>query len=165
MPNLFNISPVFISPVFAPADGAGGGGAPKRTATERAFNSFVKAVGRDTKAKDRAEAARRKAIGDTFTAMAENEEDQDLLRRVFIGFEVNASKANRKHIASHPLRPAGVDAPVEKRLAEIAAAKAEAERKAREAREAEEARRRACEARSAGDDDESDPDDGADAPA
>ncbi|WP_340108456.1 hypothetical protein [Pikeienuella sp. HZG-20] len=155
------------SPLFAPADGGRGGFTPKQAGTQRALNSLAKAIEREAKADGRAEAARRRAIAETFGAWLEMEEDQDLVRRVFIGLEIAASKASRKRIASHPLRPAGVDAPVEERLAEIAAAKAEAEaeREAMEAREAEDARGRARKAHASADDNGSAPDDSADAPA
>ena len=73
---------------------------------------------------ERLEAARRKAIGEHFTAWIEGAE-MSLIVEVFAGLEVAATKANRKRIASHPLRPGKVDAIVEKRLAEIERIKAE----------------------------------------
>lgn len=109
----------------APADGRGSGGdRPKLTAKQRAINALEKAIDKDAKAEERQEAARRKAIGEHFSAWVEDA-DTALVVEVFAGLEVAATKANRKRIASHPLRPAKVDTIVEKRLAEIERAKAE----------------------------------------
>jgi hypothetical protein len=117
---------------FAPADGRGSGGGggdndadkPKLSAKERAFKALERAIDKDAKAEERLEALRRKAIGDHFTAWIEGA-DAAVVVEVFAGLEVAATKANRKRIASHPLRPAKVDAIVEKRLAEIERARAE----------------------------------------
>lgn len=109
----------------APADGRGSGDdRPKLTAKQRAINALEKAIDKDAKAEERSEAARRKAIGEHFSAWVEDA-DTSLVVEVFAGLEVAATKANRKRIASHPLRPAKVDTIVEKRLAEIERAKAE----------------------------------------
>ncbi|KKL79684.1 hypothetical protein LCGC14_2012360, partial [marine sediment metagenome] len=102
-----------------PADGRGSGGdRPKLTAKQRAIAALEKAIDKDAKADERLEAARRKAIGEHFTAWIEDA-DMSLIVEVFAGLEVAATKANRKRIASHPLRPEEVDAIVEKWLAEI----------------------------------------------
>ena len=109
----------------APADGRGSGGdGRKPTARQRAIAALEKAIDKDAKADERLEAARRKAIGEHFTALIEDA-DMSLVVEVFAGLEVAATKANRKRIASHPLRPEEVDAIVEKRLAEIERLKAE----------------------------------------
>ncbi|MCZ4260135.1 hypothetical protein O4G76_04680 [Limimaricola sp. G21655-S1] len=109
----------------APADGRGSGGdRPKLTAKQRAIAALEKAIDKDAKAEERLDAARRKAIGEHFTAWIEDA-DMSLIVEVFAGLEVVATKANRKRIASHPLRPEKVDAIVEKRLAEIERIKAE----------------------------------------
>ena len=109
----------------APADGrASGGDRPKLNAKQRAIAALEKAIDKDAKAEERLEAARRKAIGEHFTAWIEGAE-MSLIVEVFAGLEVAATKANRKRIASHPLRPGKVDAIVEKRLAEIERIKAE----------------------------------------
>lgn len=109
----------------APADGRGSGeDRPKLTAKQRAIAALEKAIDKDAKAEERLEAARRKAIGEHFTAWIEDAE-MSLIVEVFAGLEVAATKANRKRIASHPLRPEKVGAIVEKRLAEIERIKAE----------------------------------------
>ena len=103
---------------------ASGGDRPKLNAKQRAIAALEKAIDKDAKAEERLEAARRKAIGEHFTAWIEGAE-MSLIVEVFAGLEVAATKANRKRIASHPLRPGKVDAIVEKRLAEIERIKAE----------------------------------------
>lgn len=109
----------------APADGRGSGGdRPKLTAKQRAIAALEKAIDKDAKNEERQEAARRKAIGAHFTAWIEGA-DPALVVEVFAGLEVAATKADRKRIASHPLRPGKVDGLVEKRLPEIERRKAE----------------------------------------
>ncbi|CUH39868.1 hypothetical protein JSE7799_02596 [Jannaschia seosinensis] len=88
----------------APADGRGSGDTPRRSARERAFAALEKAIDKDAKAEEREEAARRKAVGELFTTFIEAA-DHDLVVSVFAGLEVPATKANRKRIAAHPLRP------------------------------------------------------------
>lgn len=90
---------------------------PRPSATERAISSLVKAVGKDAHAEQKAAAARRKAIGESFASWIDNA-DVNLVRQVFAGLEASATKTNRNRIASHPLRPNGVDALVEELLAE-----------------------------------------------
>ncbi|CTQ48103.1 hypothetical protein [Jannaschia donghaensis] len=125
MKTLLSTTYFSATPFYAFADGRGSGDAkPKLSAQERAIKTLVGAIGKDAKAEAREEAARRKAIGELFTSFIEDA-DEDLVVAVFAGLEVPATKANRKRIAAHPLRPAKVDAIVEKRLAEIEKAKAE----------------------------------------
>ncbi len=107
---------------FAPADGRGGGDGIRLTAKERALRTLERAIDTDSKREQRLEAARRKAIGDTFAAWIEGV-DPDLAVEIFAGLEVAASKTNRTRIAGHALRPDGVQDMVEERLAEIEAAK------------------------------------------
>ncbi len=88
--------------IHAPADGRGSGGnPPKRTARERALFAFEKAIDKDDKAEERAEAARRKAIGEVFTTFIEGADEETVIA-VFAGLEVPSTKANRKRIAAHP---------------------------------------------------------------
>jgi len=109
---------------FAPADGRGSGGVLRKpTARERALAAFEKAIDKDAKAEERAEAARRKAIGEVFTTFIEDADEETVIA-VFAGLEVPSTKSNRRRIAAHPLRPLEVDAIVEERLAETERIKA-----------------------------------------
>lgn len=108
-PNLSNGSTV--------KSGSGSTVAPRLSAKERAFNSFIKAADKDAHAEQKAEAARRKAIGESFASWIDNA-DEGLACQIFAGLEASATKTNRNRIASHPLRPNGVDALVEELLAE-----------------------------------------------
>ncbi len=102
--------------VAAPADmGRGSAATAKVSATERAISSLVKAVGKDANTEAKAEAARRKAVGDTFLDWITGQ-DEATQREVFAGLEIAASKTNRNRIASYVCRPEGVDAIVEKAL-------------------------------------------------
>ena len=102
-------------------------------ATARAFATFQRAVGRGFRKADNQEKLIAKAIADTMPEFIAAMDDE-VLTPFFFSLERLATAANRRRIASHPLRPEAVD-----ELHEDEDAKderiAEQERKAAEAAE------------------------------
>ena len=111
----------------------------RTNATDRAFNTFLRTVGRETTKANKADLERAKAMMETIPKLLDDlpEEGRAAL---FFGFERAATPANRRKIATHPLRPACVD---------DMHAEADAEDEARKAAEEAEARRGAEEAEKA----------------
>lgn len=80
----------------------------RTSSTERAFNTFLRSVGRDTTRANEQELARLKAIADTMPAWLGGL-DEDALIGFFYSIEAAAGVSNRRKIATHPLRPEAVD--------------------------------------------------------
>ena len=111
----------------------------RTNATDRAFHSFLRTVGRETTKANKADLERAKAMMETIPKLLDvlPEEGRAAL---FFGLEREATPANRRKIASHPLRPACVD---------DMHAEADAEDEARAAAEEADARRATEEAEKA----------------
>ncbi|TLP61352.1 hypothetical protein FEE96_13985 [Parasedimentitalea maritima] len=92
------------------------------TATDRAFNRFKEAVEKDQKKVVVTDLAREKAFGQTVKAWLSALPHEELVQ-AFVQFELPASASNAKKIATHPMRPAAVDALLEREQAEHPAAK------------------------------------------
>lgn len=88
----------------------------RSNATDRAYNSFLRAVGRETTKANKADLERAKAFGETMPRVLESL-DEDQLAGLFFLLERSATVSNRRKIATHPRRPESVD----EMLAEAAA--------------------------------------------
>ena len=107
--------------------------APDTPATERALATLRRSLNKQVKKADNEERLRAKAISDTmpdFIAAM----DEEVLEVFFFSLERLATAANRRRIASHPLRPEIVDEMLEEAEADDERI-AEQERKAAEAAE------------------------------
>ncbi len=80
----------------------------KTEAALRSFGVFAKQIGQATTKATKVDLARRTAIADTITAWLESL-DEAKRAEFFRGIEAAASGPNRRKIAGHPLRPAGLD--------------------------------------------------------
>ena len=92
------------------------------TATDRVFNRFNEAVEKDLKKVVVTDLAREKAFGQTVKAWLSALPHEELVQ-AFVQFEQAASASNAKKIATHPMRPAAVDALLEREQAKRPAAK------------------------------------------
>jgi hypothetical protein len=92
------------------------------TATDRAFNRFKEAVEKDQKKVVVTDLAREKAFGQTVKAWLSALPHEELVQ-AFVQFELAASASNAKKIATHPMRPAAVDALLEREKTERPSAK------------------------------------------
>lgn len=85
----------------------------KLSVQERALARFVQTIEKEQKKSVVTDLARQKALGQAANAwIATLSEDERL--KAFLQFEEAASAANAKKIATHPLRPIGVDAAQER---------------------------------------------------
>lgn len=80
----------------------------RNSATNRAFDSFLRTVGRETTKVNKQDAERLKAMANTLPRLFDNM-PEDALAGLFFALETAATAANRRRIASHPKRPAEVD--------------------------------------------------------
>lgn len=77
-------------------------------AAARAFDSFTRAIGRETTKINKADLERRKAMAAALPCLIETL-DEEALTALFFGLEDCATASDRKKIATHPLRPEAVD--------------------------------------------------------
>jgi hypothetical protein len=94
-------------------------------ATDRAYAAFLRTAGNAAKLQDRLIRERRAAIGELVDLWLEGQK-AEVLADLFFTIEVEATTAQQKKIATHPQRPASVEARVQAERARRAAAKAEA---------------------------------------
>ncbi len=99
---------------------------------QRIFDSYIRMTEKDVRKQQKLERDRDKAIVANLSN-ALGALDEDLRRDIFAGLEGLASTSQRKLIATHPLRPDGVDELVE----QVDAARAKEAEKAKAQREAE----------------------------
>ena len=102
---------------------------PVTAATERAMATILRSLNKQAKKEDAQERLRVKAINDTMPELIAAM-DEEFLAPFFFGLERLATAANRRRIATHPLRPEIVDALHEEADAEEALA-AEAEERSK----------------------------------
>lgn len=76
----------------------------KNEATSKAFDTFLRAAGKQTVKLTKAEVERQKAFGATMTDFLKSL-DEEARVGFFLAFEAVASGPNRRKIATHPLRP------------------------------------------------------------
>ncbi|RVV96518.1 hypothetical protein EKE94_18265 [Mesobaculum littorinae] len=107
--------------------------APDTPATERALATLRRSLNKQVKKADNEERLRAKAIADTMPEFIAAM-DEEVLTPFFFSLERLATAANRRRIASHPLRPEAVDEMLEDAEADDERI-AEQERKAAEAAE------------------------------
>ncbi len=77
-------------------------------ATERAFATLLRSVGRQTTKANKQDLERRKALGDTIGLWLETLDEEQRIA-FFLTIESVATATNRRKIATHPLRPKLVD--------------------------------------------------------
>lgn len=99
---------------------------------QRILDSYIRTTEKDVLREQKVTRERDKAIMANLPN-ALGVMDEDLLRDIFVGLEGFASASQRKLIATHPLRPEGVEELVEK----VDAARAKEAEKAKAQREAE----------------------------
>lgn len=76
----------------------------RSASTNRAFNTFARAVGKETTKANRLQLERRKAFTATIDVWLE-ELDDEAREAFFLSIEAVATVANARRIATHPLRP------------------------------------------------------------
>ncbi|SES41070.1 hypothetical protein SAMN04490244_11812 [Tranquillimonas rosea] len=108
--------------------------APDTAATERALATLRRSLNKQVKKADNQERLRTKAINDTMPDFI-GAMDDEVLAPFFFGLERLATAANRRRIATHPLRPEIVDEWHDEADAEEALAAEEEERAAAKAAE------------------------------
>ncbi|CUH36615.1 hypothetical protein JSE7799_01222 [Jannaschia seosinensis] len=107
---------------------------PDTAATEKAMATLRRSLGKQAKKADNQDRLRTKAINDTMPEFIAAM-DEEVLAAFFFGLERLATAANRRRIATHPLRPEVVDEMHEEADAEEALAAEEEERAAAKAAE------------------------------
>jgi hypothetical protein len=96
----------------------------RSNATLRAIAALERAIGHQSTKASKEEAACIKAMGKSMPRMLEAIEP-DARAQIFFLLELNATTANAKKVATHRLRPVGVDEMLEEARAEAAAMKVE----------------------------------------